>query len=73
MRNSLPIALIQMLLQERERLNNERKMMLASITSLVQALEARDTYTRGHSEAVAEITAGMVRLTGASESDRAHP
>nr|MBF0220910.1 response regulator [Desulfobulbaceae bacterium] len=59
----------QILLHETKRLENERQMMLASITSLVHALEARDAYTRGHSEGVAEITAGMVRLTGASESE----
>jgi hypothetical protein len=38
------------LLKERECLDAERKMMLASITSLIAALEARDQYTRGHSD-----------------------
>jgi putative two-component system response regulator len=47
------------LLKEKERLDVERKMMLASITSLIAALEARDPYTRGHSEAVAMIVAEM--------------
>ncbi|RJQ59747.1 MAG: response regulator [Desulfobacteraceae bacterium] len=47
------------LLKERERLDSEQKMMLASITSLITALEARDPYTRGHSEAVAAIVRRM--------------
>ncbi|MEW6185251.1 MAG: response regulator [Thermodesulfobacteriota bacterium] len=47
------------LLKERERLDAERKMMLASITSLIIALEARDQYTRGHSEAVAALVTRM--------------
>jgi HD-GYP domain-containing protein (c-di-GMP phosphodiesterase class II) len=47
------------LLKERERLDTERKMLLASITSLVVALEARDPYTRGHSEAVAGLIVEM--------------
>ena len=47
----------QILLKEKERLDAEQKMMLAGITSLITALEARDSYTRGHSEAVASIMA----------------
>ncbi len=45
----------QLLLKERERLEADRQAMLGSISSLVQALEARDQYTRGHSEEVSEI------------------
>ena len=47
------------LLKERERLDLEQKMMLAGITSLIVALEARDHYTRGHSEAVALLVTRM--------------
>lgn len=45
------------LLKEKERLDAEQKMMLEGITSLIEALEARDPYTRGHSEAVARLIA----------------
>jgi putative two-component system response regulator len=57
------------LLKERERLDSERKMMLASITSLVVALEARDPYTRGHSEAVAMLVSAMAHRMGCCEED----
>jgi len=49
----------QVLLREKERFIAERNLMLGSITSLIQALEARDLYTRGHSDSVAKIAAGM--------------
>jgi len=47
------------LLEDKERLDSERKMMLASIISIVTALEARHEYAQGHSEAVARIVSGM--------------
>jgi response regulator RpfG family c-di-GMP phosphodiesterase len=55
-----------MLLMERERLDSERNLMIASITSLITALEARDNYTKGHSEAVGKIVSGMLRMDGGS-------
>lgn len=58
-----------MLLKDRERLDSERRMMLSTITSLVNALEARDTYTKGHSTAVARIAADLLKLSGASHQD----
>jgi len=58
-----------MLLKDRERLDIERRMMLSSITSLVNALEARDQYTRGHSTAVAGIAAAMAELSGATKDE----
>lgn len=51
----------QVLLREKERFIAERSLMLGSITSLIQALEARDLYTRGHSDSVAKIAVGMGR------------
>jgi response regulator RpfG family c-di-GMP phosphodiesterase len=44
-----------LLQKEKERLAIEQRLILASITSLCCALEARDAYTRGHSEAVSDI------------------
>ncbi|MCG8686248.1 MAG: response regulator [Desulfobacterales bacterium] len=58
-----------MLLKDRERLDSERKMMLSTITSLVNALEARDSYTKGHSTAVAGIAASLAELAGASKNE----
>ncbi|MBN1931268.1 MAG: response regulator [Desulfobacterales bacterium] len=49
------------LLKEKQRLDAERNLILSSITSLVSALEARDAYTKGHSECVAEILSGMAK------------
>ncbi|MGD9331697.1 MAG: response regulator [Desulfobacterales bacterium] len=60
---------VRLLLKEKERLDFERRHMLESISSLIMALEARDTYTRGHSEAVGRIVSGMVALTGASQQE----
>lgn len=57
------------LLLEKERLRHEHSLMLSSITSLIQALEARDVYTRGHSEAVAEIAVGMGRVMGFEDDE----
>ena len=57
----------RLLLKEKERLDFEQRHMLESISSLISALEARDTYTRGHSEAVGRIVSGMVAMTGASQ------
>ena len=58
-----------LLLKENERLDSEQKLLLAGITSLVKALEARDEYTRGHSERVSFILAGLVEHSGGSQLD----
>ena len=38
-----------------KRMEREQELFMAAMTSLVNALEAKDHYTRGHSEAVAEM------------------
>ncbi len=58
-----------MLLKERKRLDTERTFLLDSITSLISALEARDAYTRGHSESVSRITVEMATLAGINDED----
>lgn len=58
-----------LLLKEKERLESERNSMVASITSLITALEARDKYTKGHSEGVGRIVSGMLSMTGASHKE----
>ena len=57
------------LLKERQRLDAERELILGSITSLVLALEARDRYTRGHSDSVAQIAVAMASRMGFSEEE----
>jgi response regulator RpfG family c-di-GMP phosphodiesterase len=57
------------LLQERARLSFERSALVNSISSLVTALEARDSYTKGHSESVSSILAGMASIMGAEKDD----
>jgi putative two-component system response regulator len=52
---------VSLMMKDRERLETEQKLMLASIASLVEALEARDPYTRGHSEAVGDIVTSIAR------------
>jgi putative two-component system response regulator len=59
----------RILLKERERFNLERIALVNSITSLVTALEARDLYTKGHSESVSVILSGMASLMGAEWDD----
>jgi response regulator RpfG family c-di-GMP phosphodiesterase len=49
------------ILRERERLDSERQLLIGSITSLILALEARDQYTRGHSESVASLVVDVAR------------
>ncbi len=56
-----------LLLKERERLETESRMMLASITALAEALEARDAYTRGHSDSVAELSVAIATEMGVDE------
>jgi putative two-component system response regulator len=60
----------QLLLKDRERLDAERTVMLASIASLVSALEARDAYTRGHSESVADILGNLATVMGVGLQER---
>jgi len=58
-----------LLLKEKERLDAEQSLIIASIGSLISALEARDSYTRGHSESVATIVSGMAALMGATREE----
>ena len=65
-------ANFRLVLEEKERLEMESRLTLAAIASLVQALEARDSLTRGHSERVAQIAIGIGEELGfkPSELDR---
>jgi HD-GYP domain-containing protein (c-di-GMP phosphodiesterase class II) len=56
-------------MKEKERLDIEQRLMIESITGLVQALEARDPYTRGHSEAVGRILSELLKINGSRQSE----
>ncbi len=60
---------VRLLVHEKQRLAREREILVGSITSLVHALEARDPYTRGHSESVAAISGEMGRMLGFSATE----
>ena len=53
----------------KERTDQLRKLFFKSITSLAQALEARDKWTRGHSKRVAEISVKIGEEIGLSRED----
>lgn len=59
----------QLLLEEKERLELEHRLTMDAIASLVQALEARDSMTRGHSERVAQIAVGIGEELGFKKSE----
>ncbi len=59
----------RLLLHEKQRLIHDRDMLVASISSLIRALEARDSYTRGHSESVAAISMGIARKMNFSQAE----
>lgn len=56
-------------LKEKKQLSAERSLLISGITSLVTALEARDLYTRGHSERVATIVSTLVEKSGGSKAE----
>jgi response regulator RpfG family c-di-GMP phosphodiesterase len=49
------------ILKDKEHLESEQGLLIGSITSLILALEARDHYTRGHSDSVAAIVVDIAR------------
>ena len=54
----------QRIMEERERLAVEQRLILGSISSLINALEARDKYTHGHSDSVTRLASGIGRELG---------
>nr|WP_321398282.1 response regulator [uncultured Desulfobacter sp.] len=59
----------QRMLEERERLVLEQKLTVGSIASLINALEARDKYTSGHSESVTRLSIAIGRELGFSDME----
>lgn len=59
----------RVMMVERDRLQAERELTLASITSLIRALEARDKYTMGHSESVTRIAMAIAERLGFTQEE----
>ncbi len=55
--------------EDRKRLELERNSMLGSITALVNALEARDPYTSGHSQRVSQYAVAIGEKMGLSKAE----
>lgn len=56
---------LEMLVDELRELNRQiKENSLQTVSAMAQALEARDAYTRGHAERVAEIAAGIALEMG---------
>ncbi|NDV24697.1 response regulator [Desulfovibrio sp. JC022] len=60
----------QIILQQRENFKKERTLLMGSITSLIQALEARDSYTKGHSDTVSNLSVRIAEKLSLSEFDQ---
>lgn len=56
----------QKIQKDRDRLVAEQRLFLGSISSLINALEARDVYTHGHFESVTRISVGIGKELGFS-------
>lgn len=59
----------QIVLHQREIFKKERTLLMGSITSLIQALEARDSYTRGHSDTVSSLSVKIAKKLTLPEYD----
>ena len=55
--------------QNAKAVREREEMLLSFVRSLVSSLDAKDPYTRGHSERVAAIAAALARQLGDSEED----
>ncbi len=60
----------QIILQQRENFKKERTLLMGSITSLIQALEARDSYTKGHSDTVSNLSVKIAKKLSLSDFDQ---
>ncbi|MDX2470340.1 MAG: response regulator [SAR324 cluster bacterium] len=59
----------RMLNAEKKRLELEQHSMLSTITALINALEARDPYTSGHSRRVSEYSMAIAKVMGMPKDD----
>ncbi len=57
-------ALISVLLENSSLYDNQRQMFLGTLQALSSAIDAKDRYTRGHSERVAHLAMCLARAVG---------
>lgn len=55
---------VSLIMSERRRLESKERIFMAAMTSLTNALEARDGYTRGHSDAVSDYSVRIGKAMG---------
>ncbi|HOL47040.1 MAG TPA: response regulator [bacterium] len=65
----LILVIDRLIIEKYDIYKKETEYMLLTIQSLIKALEARDEYTKGHTERVAELSVKLGKYMGLSENE----